>query len=67
MSRAYHSAEGTIMKTEELQQAQPPKKSSDYVLKLRLSQVLTTEDVHLLRAFLKNVKLTDGTRGEADH
>ena len=50
------------MKTEE-----SPKQSSDYVLKLRLSQVLTPEDVRLLRAFLKNVKLTDGTRREVDH
>ena len=55
------------MQTKELSQEQPPQKSSDYVLKLRLSQVLTLEDVRLLRAFIKNVKLTDGTRGEVDH
>jgi len=49
------------MKTEE-----SPKQSSDYVLKLRLSQVLTPEDVRLLRAFFKDVQLAHGPRAEVD-
>ena len=49
------------MKTEE-----SPKQSSDYVLKLRLSQVLTPEYVRLLRAFFKDVQLAHGSRAEVD-
>jgi len=40
------------MQPKELANQQPSQKSSDYVLKLRLSQVVTPEDVRLLRAFL---------------
>jgi len=54
------------MQTKELSQEQPSQKSSDYVLKLRLSQVLTHEYVRLLRAFFKDVQLAHGSRAEVD-